>query len=206
MFMTKIKRVIVSGYRNFMRSGFTSLASIIIMTVTLFVITSLIFIQAALNSSLNDIKEKVDVTVYFVTNTDDSTIKNIQTSLENLPEVQNVTYISQDQALADFKDRHSNDYLTLQALDELDQNPLGEKETGARAALPIWITFMKAAIAGKEGERFPGQESAPAVERALRTSGAPNVAAPVIAAPVKQTQPASVRPVAKAGPGPATKP
>jgi penicillin-binding protein 1A len=31
---------------------------------------------------------------------------------------------------------------------------LGEKETGAKAALPIWITFMKAAIAGKDEEKF----------------------------------------------------
>jgi penicillin-binding protein 1A len=31
---------------------------------------------------------------------------------------------------------------------------LGEKETGARAALPIWMTFMRAAIAGKDDERF----------------------------------------------------
>jgi penicillin-binding protein 1A len=31
---------------------------------------------------------------------------------------------------------------------------LGDKETGARAALPIWMTFMKAAIAGKDSEEF----------------------------------------------------
>jgi penicillin-binding protein 1A len=31
---------------------------------------------------------------------------------------------------------------------------LGEKETGARAALPIWMTFMKQAIAGKDNEDF----------------------------------------------------
>jgi penicillin-binding protein 1A len=31
---------------------------------------------------------------------------------------------------------------------------LGEKETGAKAALPIWITFMRAAIAGKDTEQF----------------------------------------------------
>jgi penicillin-binding protein 1A len=35
---------------------------------------------------------------------------------------------------------------------------LGDKETGARAALPIWITFMRAAIAGKPDEQFPGDE------------------------------------------------
>jgi penicillin-binding protein 1A len=38
---------------------------------------------------------------------------------------------------------------------------LGEKETGAVAALPIWIAFMKAAIAGKDGEQFPGDEQQP---------------------------------------------
>jgi penicillin-binding protein 1A len=31
---------------------------------------------------------------------------------------------------------------------------LGDKETGAKAALPIWMTFMKAAIVGKDGEQF----------------------------------------------------
>ena len=125
MFFIKIKRIIVSGYRNFTRSGFTSVASILIMTITLFVMTSLIFIQAALNSSLNDIKEKVDVTVYFVSNADEPSIENIETALKNLPEVKDITYTSQDQALIEFKERHSNDYLTLQALDELDSNPLG---------------------------------------------------------------------------------
>ena len=32
---------------------------------------------------------------------------------------------------------------------------LGDKETGARAALPIWMDFMRAADAGKDDERFP---------------------------------------------------
>jgi penicillin-binding protein 1A len=31
---------------------------------------------------------------------------------------------------------------------------LGDKETGAKAALPIWMTFMKAAIVGKDNEQF----------------------------------------------------
>lgn len=125
MFFTKIKRIIISGYRNFTRSGFTSISSIFIMTITLFFITSLIFVQAALNSSLSDIKEKVDVTVYFVSGTDEASIMNVESTLKNLSEVKDITYTSQDQALTDFKEKHSNDYLTLQALDELDQNPLG---------------------------------------------------------------------------------
>jgi penicillin-binding protein 1A len=43
---------------------------------------------------------------------------------------------------------------------------LGDKETGARAALPIWIAFMKAAIAGKNDEQFPADEDAVPMDRA----------------------------------------
>jgi penicillin-binding protein 1A len=35
---------------------------------------------------------------------------------------------------------------------------LGEKETGAKAALPIWINVMRVAIAGKDDERFLGDQ------------------------------------------------
>jgi penicillin-binding protein 1A len=36
-----------------------------------------------------------------------------------------------------------------------DRRSLGEKETGARAALPIWMDFMKVALADKANEQFP---------------------------------------------------
>ncbi len=43
---------------------------------------------------------------------------------------------------------------------------LGDKETGAVAALPIWMTFMKAAIAGKDDEQFPADQENPQMRRA----------------------------------------
>jgi penicillin-binding protein 1A len=36
-----------------------------------------------------------------------------------------------------------------------NRQSLGDKETGAKAALPIWMDFMKAAIANKPDEKFP---------------------------------------------------
>jgi penicillin-binding protein 1A len=36
-----------------------------------------------------------------------------------------------------------------------DRKTLGEKETGAKAALPMWMDFMRAAIANKPDEQFP---------------------------------------------------
>ncbi len=43
---------------------------------------------------------------------------------------------------------------------------LGDKETGARAALPIWIDFMRAAIANHPDEQFPGVEAEPPLNTA----------------------------------------
>jgi cell division transport system permease protein len=49
----------------------------------------------------------------------------LKTSIEKLPEVASVNYESADDALAQFKEKYSNDYLTIQALEELKENPLG---------------------------------------------------------------------------------
>ncbi len=125
MFWIDTKRVIRSGYRNFMRSGFTSLASVLIMTITLVVVTGLIFVQRSLQSSLDGIKDQVDVTIYFTPGTIESDINSVQKSLEKLPEVATISYISQSDALAKFREKHEKDYLTIQALDELNENPLG---------------------------------------------------------------------------------
>jgi len=126
MTWTKLKRVARSGFYGFWRNGFVSLASILIMMVTLFVIGSTLFAGAMLNSALQNIKNQVDINVYFVKGVDPSLITSLQQKLQSLPEVlPPVTYVSEDQALADFRSRHQNDQLTLQALDELGTNPFG---------------------------------------------------------------------------------
>lgn len=125
MWWTNIKRVIKAGFINFWRNGFVSLSSIFVMVITLFVLGSIIFTSVLLNAALIQIKDKVDINVYFVTTAQESDILSIQNSLQALPEVAAATYESSDQVLADFKARHVNDEYTLQALDELQQNPLG---------------------------------------------------------------------------------
>lgn len=119
-----IKRVLVSGWKNFARGGAVSAATVLIMTVTLMIIGSLIFLSALLSFTLTTIKNKVDVSVYFVTTASESDILAVKSQLESLPQVASVTYTSADDALAAFRARHANDQLTLQALDELGGNPL----------------------------------------------------------------------------------
>jgi penicillin-binding protein 1A len=47
-----------------------------------------------------------------------------------------------------------------------NQQSLGTKETGARAALPIWIDFMRAAIAQSPNEQFPSDITAQPLDQA----------------------------------------
>lgn len=119
------KRIIRSGLQSFFRNSFVSLSSVLVMTITLFIIVSVMVLGGFFNYSLTQLKDKVDVTVYFVTTAQESDIFSVQKSLEALPEVDSVTYTSRDQALVNFQQKHENDSLTLAALNELGDNPLG---------------------------------------------------------------------------------
>lgn len=125
MALTDIKRIIRTGFLNFWRNGFVSLASVLILTITLFVVGSLVFFSAIMDASLTQLENKVDINVYFVAEAPEEEIFSLQESLEKLPEVEEVSYTSREQALKQFRERHEDDFLTIQALEELDENPLG---------------------------------------------------------------------------------
>lgn len=125
MISTSLKRVLTAGAKSFARGGVVSVATVLIMTVTLVIIGSLVFLSAILGNTLTGIKDKVDVNVYFVVNAEDADILSVKSKLESLPDVAAVTYTTRDEALVAFRERHKEDSLTLQALEELGDNPLG---------------------------------------------------------------------------------
>lgn len=118
------KRIIKNGFLNFKRSGLVSWAAVLVVTITLSVITLIIFLQAVLHFSLNQIKDKVDVTIYFTSSASEDNIMLLKSLLEKLPEVSQVFYTSAEDNLKNFRLRHSSDYPTIQALDEIGGNPL----------------------------------------------------------------------------------
>lgn len=124
MWTTNTKRILSSGWTYFFRNGFVSLSSVTIMTITLGIIGSIIFMGAFFNYMISQVKDKVDVNVYFMKDASEESIMSVKKSLELLPEVSEVVYISRDQALKDFIERRKNDGPILQALEELGENPL----------------------------------------------------------------------------------
>ncbi|MDP3875016.1 MAG: permease-like cell division protein FtsX [bacterium] len=125
MFWTKLKRILRTGFFNFWRDGTVTLASVLVMTVTLLIIGLISFSSAILDTTLAELKNKIDINVTFITSANEEDILNIKHTIESLPEVLLVTYMSREEAITLFKERHAGDQSILSALDELGENPLG---------------------------------------------------------------------------------
>jgi cell division transport system permease protein len=125
MFLTNLKRILKAGFFNFWRNGFVSLSSVFVMAIALGVLGSIIFTNELLDSSLTALEEKVDINVYFLTTAPEIEVLGIKEDVEALPEVAEAVYVSREEALENFLARHQNDATTLQAVEELDENPLG---------------------------------------------------------------------------------
>lgn len=119
------KRVMRAGFVSFWRNSIVSIASVLIMTVTLSTLGLLFFMSALLQGFLEQVEQKVDINIYFTTRAPEENILALQGELEKLSEVESVAYVSREDALANFRERHKDDYLTIQALEELGGNPLG---------------------------------------------------------------------------------
>jgi len=121
---TIISRIFHFGFKNFWRNGWLTTVTVIIMTLALLVFAWLIFFGVVTSRAAASIEDKIDISVYFNTNTPEDEILSIQQSLENLSQVQSVDYVSSDQALATFKQNHANDTTITQAVNQLSSNPL----------------------------------------------------------------------------------
>lgn len=123
MIIIYFKRIIRTGFVNFWRNGFLSFAALIVLTLSLTSFGALIFGSAFGQTLIEEVKSKVDINVYFTLNALDTNILELKKTIEKLPEVDSVEYISRDQALASFKARWKDNTLILQGLEEIGSNP-----------------------------------------------------------------------------------
>lgn len=116
-------RGVRSGIRNFFRNGWLSVATISIIVLTLFIINTVFVITVISNKTLEDIQQKIDVSIYFKSDAEESNARALTDMVGKMPEVRSATYVSKDEALQIFKSKHSQDEIILQSLEELG-NPL----------------------------------------------------------------------------------
>ncbi len=123
MVFTTFKRIARTGFVNFWRNGFLSFAAIVVITLSLLAVGGLIFAGAFGRALLQDVKDQVDVNVYFTLAAPEPDILALQKSVNALPEVAATTYVSRDQALEAFQTKWQNNTLIMQGLQELGDNP-----------------------------------------------------------------------------------
>lgn len=120
---TTLGRIVRNGFIGFYRNRTISISAIVVIVITLMIVGGLVYSRAMLKHVLYHMQNRVDVTAYFVLNAGEQDILKLKESLEKLPEVKKVEYISRDQALENYKIKNANDALALQALEEIGQNP-----------------------------------------------------------------------------------
>lgn len=119
-----IRRIIQSGLLSFQRNIWLSTASIVMTALVLLLVGGLWFVNAMIHEVLVSFSDKIDISVYIKSETPESQVLRARSELANLPEIKDVTYVSQDEALVRFKDVHKGNALILDSLAELDKNPL----------------------------------------------------------------------------------
>ena len=117
-------RIIKMGLSNFRRNLWLAGASTLIMTITLIILSVLSLLFVITNSSVNTIKERVDISAYFKNGLAESQVQVVKVQLESDSRIEEVRYVSAEEALAKFKENHSNDSLLLESVGELNENPL----------------------------------------------------------------------------------
>lgn len=153
--LLSLKRIFKAGWSSFCRNGLLSTATTTIMVITLFVISLLVVINMIGQVAIAALQEKVDISVYFRTDTPSSQILDLKSDLERFDEIQNVEYISRGQALTNFKTRHKDNPIILQSLEELEDNPLeATLNIKARQA-----SFYPAIVGYLEGPKFASMVS-----------------------------------------------
>ncbi len=118
------RRILHTAWLGFIRNSWLSVATILVMTLTLFVLGGLMLTSVIANTVVQSLEDKIDISVYFSPDASADQITLVKNDLAALPDVKEITYVSQDDALAVFKERNKDLANTID--ENLDgKNPLG---------------------------------------------------------------------------------
>ncbi|MFA5359649.1 MAG: ABC transporter permease [Patescibacteria group bacterium] len=124
MFLLSFFRVIKFSFQDIIRNIWLSAVTIMILVLALFSINLLLVVKVISSSTVNAVKEKIDITLYLKSDAEENRILALKSQVENLGSVKQVDYVNKQVALEDFREKHKNKPEILQALLELGKNPL----------------------------------------------------------------------------------
>lgn len=120
--ITFLKRISKWGIQIMLRNGEIFLANIFVLFLTILLFNFLFLFSNLKNYLILKLNEKADVSVYFKEGVLEEEILNLKKEISNLPQVENVSFISAQEALQNFLKFHEKDQNLKEIVEELN-NP-----------------------------------------------------------------------------------
>src|SRR5215207_6013936 len=93
------------AWQGFWRNAVMSIAATATMVLMLLLLAGFWILQTGLQASLDYTESKVEVVAFLKDNVKTEEVEPIEDRLRQMPEVTDVTYVSEDEALAQFRER-----------------------------------------------------------------------------------------------------
>lgn len=116
-------RILKTGMVNFVRNAWLGIAAIAVMVVTLTIVLFSILTNATFNHTIDQIRDKIDISVYLSDAVTPDQRETLLDDLETLPNVAGVHFLSKDEALERYKVQNADNPELLSAISQTE-NPL----------------------------------------------------------------------------------
>jgi cell division transport system permease protein len=118
-------RIVRFALQDMARNAWLTVATVSVLVLTLITINILVAVNVLGNLAINQLQSRVDVSVHFKPEIEDSRVQTMKISLLSLPEVKDVQYVSPAEALAKFSEANKADPRVVESLGEVGVNPFG---------------------------------------------------------------------------------
>ncbi len=117
-------RVIKSGMVNFLRNATLAIAAMAVMVVTLTIVLFSLVANATFTNTIQQITDKIDISVFLNDNVKPEQKDKLLSGLRALPNVSSVSYLSKDQALAEYAKQNAGNQSLITAATVSGVNPI----------------------------------------------------------------------------------
>lgn len=165
---TSFKRIIRWGWIGFKRQLGISLATCFILVMTTSLVGALFIYQKASDFLIVSLQKKMDLAIYFVEESTQEDILNAKEELSNLSEIEQIEFISKEEALEKFVQRHGDNPTLMESLVEVGGNPfLASLNIKAKDPLQYdnILNFLDTAPFKEKIAKIDYQQKKPIIER-----------------------------------------
>ncbi len=122
--MVSFNRVLHFAFTDFYRNRGVSISAIFVLTIITLLVTWLYIFHGASSFLIEAVQNKIDITAYFKEDVRESDILDVKDEIMKMSsQVKAVEYVSREQALASFTERHKDNPILANALRQVGENP-----------------------------------------------------------------------------------